>query len=98
MKTRRESFCLVPFVTHHSKEDALFSWCPRQMFSGTHYPFFRAESSQSDVPDWTMGVKANLCKTVVDCLPGNSFCRNSSKVTSQLKSLCPTCQCALNSK
>ncbi|GFU70392.1 hypothetical protein TNCV_1244801 [Trichonephila clavipes] len=34
-------------------------------------------------------VKATLCKTVLDCLPGNDSFRLSSKVTSKLRSRSP---------
>ncbi|GFV97209.1 hypothetical protein TNCV_161781 [Trichonephila clavipes] len=65
-----------------------FLWCPRLMFSAPQYPVFPAGCSQRGMPDWTLGVKANLCKTDVDNLPENSS-RHSSKVTSELRSRCP---------
>ncbi|GFX28534.1 hypothetical protein TNCV_1153431 [Trichonephila clavipes] len=38
---------------------------------------------------WPDSLKARLCKTDVDCLPGNSSFRHSSKVTKNMRSGCP---------
>ncbi|GFX62864.1 hypothetical protein TNCV_3351901 [Trichonephila clavipes] len=66
-----------------------FLWCPQLLFSAPQYPVFPAGCSQMDAPDKTLGVKASLCKTHVDCLPGNSSSRPISKVTNKLRCQCP---------
>ncbi|GFW57115.1 hypothetical protein TNCV_540321 [Trichonephila clavipes] len=35
---------------------------------------------QNETQYWLPGIKASLCKTSVDCLPGNCSSRHSSKV------------------
>ncbi|GFV47603.1 hypothetical protein TNCV_2081631 [Trichonephila clavipes] len=49
------------------------------MFSASQYPVFSSGCNQRDAPNWTPGIKANLCKTAVDSLPGNSSSRHSNK-------------------
>ncbi|GFX70490.1 hypothetical protein TNCV_4474241 [Trichonephila clavipes] len=66
-----------------------FMWCSRPMFLAPQYPDFSFGCSQRDTQDWTPGVKDSLCKTVVECFPGNSALRNSSKDTRKLRIRCP---------
>ncbi|GFY29940.1 hypothetical protein TNCV_4072531 [Trichonephila clavipes] len=63
---------------------------PSQTYSAieaSQYPVFSARCSERDAPDWIPGVKANRCKTAVNCLTRNSS-RHGSKVMSKLRSRC----------
>ncbi|GFS52054.1 hypothetical protein TNCV_1104761 [Trichonephila clavipes] len=65
-----------------------FLWCPQLMFSAPQYPLFPAVCRQRHAQDWTPDIKNCLCKTAVDCFPGNSSSRPSSKVMSKLRNRC----------
>ncbi|GFY06535.1 DUF4371 domain-containing protein [Trichonephila clavipes] len=60
------------------------------VFSSTIYLVFPAGCSQKVAPDWTLGVKASLCKTAVDCLAGNSSFRQSTSAYGNPISIYPT--------
>ncbi|GFX60413.1 hypothetical protein TNCV_4076351 [Trichonephila clavipes] len=64
------------------KNTPTFLCCPQLTFSAPLYPVFPAGRSQRDASDWTLGVKASLCKKTVDCLSRNFSSRHSCKVTS----------------
>ncbi|GFV16226.1 hypothetical protein TNCV_3379901 [Trichonephila clavipes] len=50
-----------------------FLWCTRLMFSAPQCPVLPAGCSQRNTPDWTPGVKFDLCMMVVECLPWKFF-------------------------
>ncbi|GFT07701.1 hypothetical protein TNCV_4046211 [Trichonephila clavipes] len=72
-----------------AKNTPPFMWCPRLMLSAPQYPLFPAGCYQMVAPYRTPSVKASLYKRAIDCLLGNCSSRQSSKVTSKLRSRCP---------
>ncbi|GFU63374.1 hypothetical protein TNCV_247441 [Trichonephila clavipes] len=88
VKTRRESPCLE-HLDSSLKRTRPRSCSVHDCCFQLHNIRSLMQDSQQNVPDWTPGVKANICKTAADCLPRNSSSRRSRNVTSKLRSHCP---------